>query len=256
MLIDSHSHLYLEAFADDLSEVIERAKQVGVQEVFLPAIDSGHHEELLSLVHAYPKFFRPMMGVHPCSIQPETWEAELEAARALLEGGSFCAVGEIGIDLYWDKSTLDIQRLAFRRQIGWAKEMGLPIVIHCREAFDEIFEEVESLNSPDLRGVFHCFTGTREQAERIMGFGDFMMGIGGVLTFKNSGLDAVVADIPLEYLVLETDAPYLTPTPFRGKRNESAFLEHIWKKLAAVKGCSEAEVARATTTNALKMFNR
>lgn len=254
MLIDTHSHLYLDAFAEDRDEMISRARKAGVSKVLLPAIDSSHHEELLQLAASDAEFFRPMMGVHPCSVQPESWPQEKEKALRLLDKGSFCAVGEIGIDLHWDKSTLDLQKEAFRTQINWAKERDLPIVIHCREAFDEIFEVIESENDEKLRGVFHCFTGNADQAQRILGFGGFLLGLGGVLTFKNSGLDKVITDIDLQHLVLETDAPYLAPTPHRGKRNESAYIALVWQKLAMIKGCSEEVVARETTHNAQKMF--
>lgn len=179
----------------------------------------------------------------------------MATAEKLLDNGTpYCAVGEIGIDLYWDKSTLDIQREAFRTQIRWAKERNLPIVIHCREGFDEIFEVIDAENDDSLRGVFHCFTGTSEQAERIIGFGGFLLGIGGVLTFKNSGLDRVVEEIDLKYLVLETDAPYLAPAPHRGKRNESAYVDLVLKKLAEIHGRKESEVAEITSNNAKLMF--
>lgn len=254
MLIDTHSHLYLAAFDEDREAMLDRARKVGVEKVLLPAIDSSHHAEMLELSNSEPDFFRPMMGVHPCSIQPESWKQELETALKNLNNGSFCAVGEIGIDLYWDKSTLELQKEAFRIQIGWAKERNLPIVIHCRESFNEIFEVLDRENDESLRGVFHCFTGNETQAQRILEYGDFMLGLGGVLTFKNSGVDKAIANIHMKYFVLETDAPYLAPAPYRGKRNESAYVELVARKLAEVKGCSMEEVARVTTENAVKMF--
>ncbi len=254
MLIDTHSHLYLAAFDEDREAMLDRARKVGVEKVLLPAIDSSHHAEMLELSDSDPDFFRPMMGVHPCSIQPESWKQELETALKNLNNDSFCAVGEIGIDLYWDKSTLELQKEAFRIQINWAKERNLPIVIHCRESFNEIFEVLDRENDQSLRGVFHCFTGNESQAQRILEYGDFMLGLGGVLTFKNSGVDKAVANIDLKHLVLETDAPYLAPAPYRGKRNESAYVELVARKLAEVKGCSMEEVARITTENAVKMF--
>lgn len=256
MFTDTHSHLYLDQFAEDRDAMISRAKEAGVQQVLLPAIDSEHHDKLLQLVSSDNAYFRPMMGVHPCSVKPDTMTRELKIAEKLLGNGKeYCAVGEIGIDLYWDKSTLAIQHEAFNVQIGWAKALDLPIVIHCRDAFDEIFEVIEDCNDDQLRGVFHCFTGNREQAERIIGFGGFMIGLGGVLTFKNSGVDLAIADIDMKHLLLETDAPYLAPAPHRGKRNESAYVALVAKKLAEVKGLAVEEVGRITTNNAKRMFN-
>lgn len=254
MIIDTHSHLYLPDFSDDRQEVIRRAKAAGVGLVLLPAIDSAHHSQLTSLASAHPEFFRPMMGLHPCSVKAETWKSELEEAQKLLDIPGCCAIGETGIDLYWDKTTLDIQIKAFETQIEWAKLRNLPVVIHCREAFNEIFEVLDRLHDERLRGVFHCFTGTALQASRIIEYGSFMMGIGGVLTFKNSGLDKVVAEIGLQHLLLETDSPYLAPVPYRGKRNESAYVSAVLKKLAEIKGLPEELVAARTTANAEKMF--
>ncbi len=254
MLIDTHSHLYLDAFEVDRQQVIERARQAGVERILLPAIDSTHHDEMHQLVDVDPSFFVPMMGVHPCSVKPETWQEEKNTALKMLDKGGYCAVGEIGIDLYWDKTTLDIQREAFYTQIEWAKQRTLPIVIHCRESFDEIFEVLDAVNDDHLRGVFHCFTGNEQQAQRAVAYGGFMLGLGGVLTFKNSGLDHAVVGIPLEYIVLETDAPYLAPAPWRGKRNESAYVSLVAQKLAEIKNCAVEEIAHITTSNAVKMF--
>lgn len=254
MIIDTHSHLYLDAFAEDREQVMARARQVGVEKVLLPAIDSSHHDEIKSLVDAFPNYFVPMMGVHPCSVQPDSWQRELELAEQWLDSGKYCAVGEIGIDLHWDKTTLGIQIEAFKTQINWAKSRKLPIVIHCREAFDEIFEVLVELNDADLFGVFHCFTGNLEQAQHIINYGQFMLGIGGVLTFKNSGLDKVIKDVDLQHIVLETDAPYLAPAPHRGKRNESSYVALVLDKLAEIKEMKSEEVARITTANAVKMF--
>lgn len=254
MLIDTHSHLYSDAFSDDRKEAIERARAAGVKQIFLPAIDSEHHRNLIALAHQYPAVFKPMMGLHPCSVKPDTYHKELDTAKQLLDAEPCIAVGEIGIDLYWDKSTLAIQKEAFKTQIAWAKERKLPIVIHCREAFDEIFEVLDEVNSPKLFGVFHCFTGSLEQAQRIIAYGNFMLGIGGVLTFKNSGLDKVIAQVDMSHLVLETDAPYLAPHPHRGKRNESAYTKLVCEKLAQIKGLTNEQVAEETTANALKIF--
>lgn len=254
MIIDTHSHLYLDAFAEDREQVMARARQAGVEKVLLPAIDSSHHDEIKHLVDEFPQYFAPMMGVHPCSVQPGSWQRELEVAEQLLDSGKYCAVGEIGIDLHWDKTTLGIQIEAFKTQINWAKSRKLPIVIHCREAFDEIFEVLDELNDDDLFGVFHCFTGNLGQAQHIINYGQFLLGIGGVLTFKNSGLDKVMKDVDLQHIVLETDAPYLAPAPHRGKRNESAYVALVLEKLAEIKEMKSEEVARITTTNAVKMF--
>jgi TatD DNase family protein len=253
-MIDTHSHLYVEEFDEDRAEVINRAREAGVQLVLLPAIDSRSHPQLNALCEEHPKFFKGMMGVHPCSIKPENWKEELQIAKDFLDNGSYVAVGEIGVDMYWDKTTLAIQQQAFAEQISWAKTKKLPIVIHCREAFEEIFEVLDTLNDENLSGVFHCFTGNSQQAEKALSYGNFMLGIGGVLTFKNSGLDKVVADVPMEYLVLETDSPYLAPLPFRGKRNESLYIAMVAEKLAHVKNIPLLEVVNLTTENAKKMF--
>ena len=201
------------------------------------------------------------MGLHPCSVKPETYQAELEHVISELESGylsthgqPYIAVGEIGIDLYWDKSTLDIQVEAFEQQMEWAKELNLPVAIHCRDSFDEIFTSVEKAQDGNLRGVLHCFTGNTAQAEKCIEL-NLHIGLGGVLTFKNSGVDKAIKDIPMEWLVLETDAPYLAPTPHRGKRNESAYTKLVADKLAEVKGLSLEEVANITTENAKQLFN-
>jgi len=253
-MIDTHSHLYSEEFDQNRAAVMERARQAGVQQVLLPAIDSHSHRQMNTLCEEYPDFFKAMMGVHPCSVKPDVWKEELTIAKDFLDRGSYVAVGEIGIDLYWDKTTLGIQQQAFAEQIGWAKTKKLPIAIHCREAFDEIFEVLDSLNDENLSGVFHCFTGNAHQAEKALSYQNFMLGIGGVLTFKNSGLDKVVADIPMQHLVLETDSPYLAPLPFRGKRNESAYTALVAQKLAEVKQLPLSEIVAQTTANAKKMF--
>jgi TatD DNase family protein len=253
-MIDTHSHLYVEEFDEDRAEVINRAREAGVQLVLLPAIDSRSHPQLNALCEEHSKFFKGMMGVHPCSVKPENWKEELQIAKNLLDKGGYVAVGEIGVDLYWDKTTLGIQQQAFAEQITWAKARKLPIVIHCREAFNEIFEVLDTLNDENLSGVFHCFTGNSQQAEKALLYQNFMLGIGGVLTFKNSGLDKVVADIPLQHLVLETDSPYLAPLPFRGKRNESAYTALVAQKLAEVKQLPLSEIVAQTTANAKKMF--
>lgn len=256
MLIDTHSHLYASQFDEDRDDEVKRCLSGGIEKIFLPNIDSSSITVLHDLVDRYPEVCYPMMGVHPCSIKPDSWKEELSIAKAHLEDQTrkYIAVGEIGIDLYWDKTTLAIQQEAFAEQIIWAKESDLPIIIHARDSFEEIFEVVEQYNDDNLRGIFHCFTGGLNEAERILGFGGFLMGLGGVLTFKNSGLDKTVAEIDLENFVLETDAPYLAPTPHRGKRNQSSYLNLIAMNLADVKGVSLPEVAEVTTKNAKEVF--
>jgi TatD DNase family protein len=209
---------------------------------------------MYDLCNQFPNNCFPMMGLHPGSVD-EHWERNLEVIKEHLFTRNNLAVGEIGMDLYWDKTFQDAQAQAFRQQISWAKELKLPIIIHAREAFEEIFDIVDELNDDSLRGIFHCFTGTLEQAQKIQEYGGFMLGLGGVLTYKKSGLDEVVKDIPLDMIVLETDSPYLPPTPHRGKRNESAYLIHIAEKLAEIKQMKLTEVAEITTANARRMFN-
>ncbi|MCB0593905.1 MAG: TatD family hydrolase [Lewinellaceae bacterium] len=251
-LIDTHTHIYLEQFDDDREEMMQRALESGVEQCFLPNIDSSSITRMLDLEEAYPGRCFAMMGLHPCSVK-ENFEEELAVVRDWLDERPFCAVGEIGIDLHWDKTFLEQQKEAFLLQTEWAKELGLPIVIHSREATDILIELVEEAKDERLRGVFHCFSGTEEQARRITALG-FYLGIGGVLTFKNAGLDKVMETTGLEHLVLETDSPYLAPVPYRGKRNESAYVRLVAEKLAAIQGVSFREVAEATTKNAEQLF--
>lgn len=253
MLIDTHTHLYSEQFAEDREAMIQRAIEAGVEKFFLPNIDAASVQGMKELAVKYPLRCYPMMGLHPCSVN-EKVEEELALVKKELDEAHYHAVGEIGIDLYWDKSFQAQQEMAFRQQIAWAKEKNLPIVIHCREAFDEILSILDEVNDDRLSGIFHCFTGTIEQAKHILNYGDFKLGIGGVVTFKNSGLDQVVAQLQLEDLVLETDAPYLAPAPYRGKRNESAYLVKVAEKLADIYQISLTEVAEVTTKNALQIF--
>lgn len=251
--IDTHTHLYSTEFDTDRTEVVENAIKAGVKTLLLPNIDVASIEPMYSLCAEFPQNCFPMMGLHPGYVN-ENWENDLaQIKQALFEKKNY-AVGEIGMDLYWDKTFIEEQKKAFRIQIEWAKELNLPIVIHAREAFDEIFEILDELNDATLTGVFHCFTGTLEQAHKIQSYGGFYLGIGGVLTYKKSELPTVLAEIPLEQLVLETDAPYLPPTPHRGKRNESQFLLHVAEKVAELKNCSLMEVARITSENAEKLF--
>lgn len=252
-MIDTHTHLYSNQFDEDRDTVITRAINNGITHFFLPAIDSQHHEKMLRLEQTYPHHMYAMMGLHPCDVKPETWQQELTIVKNYLNKRHFCAIGEIGIDLYWDKTTLDIQIKAFEQQIDWAIEQNIPIVIHSRESFDEVYKILLRKKNPKLRGIFHCFSGTLEQAQKIIELG-FLLGIGGVLTFKNGKIDQFLSNIPLDYIVLETDAPYLAPAPHRGKRNESGFLPLVVGKLVDIYGKSFEEIDRITTENALKVF--
>lgn len=252
MLIDTHAHLYSEQFDDDRTAMVQRALAAGVEKMLMPNVDSHSIEGMLALEKEFPDACLPMMGLHPCSVK-EDFERELEIVRRWLDQRRFWAVGEIGIDLYWDKTFFEQQKIAFLTQVRWAAEFDLPIVIHSRESIDVILDLLENFEGPLPAGVFHCFTGTVEQARRIMDLG-YCMGIGGVLTFKKSGLDEVLKEAPLEFLILETDAPYLAPTPHRGKRNESAFVKLVAEKLAGVKNLSLETVAAITSANARKLF--
>jgi TatD DNase family protein len=251
--VDTHTHLFSPSFDKDRTEIVQRAIKAGVETLLLPNIDIDSIETMYQLCSQFPQNCFPMMGLHPGSVD-ENWEENLAIIQKNLFDRKNCAVGEIGMDLYWDKTFVNEQAEAFRRQVNWAKELNLPIVIHAREAFDEIFAIVDELNDERLTGVFHCFTGTLEQAKKIHNYGGFKLGIGGVLTYKKAGLDEVLTHVELSELLLETDSPYLPPTPHRGKRNESAYLLHIAEKLADVKGISLSEVARVTTKNAHELF--
>jgi TatD DNase family protein len=253
MLIDTHAHLYAKEFDEDRKEMVERARSKGVEKILLPNIDARSIEGMMQMELDYSGICYPMMGLHPCSVN-ENYEVELSIVRQWIEKRDFIAIGEIGIDLYWDKTFVKEQEIAFLQQTRWAMEKGWPIVIHSRESIDIILDLLEPLKDASLRGVFHCFTGDLQQAQRIMDLG-FYMGLGGVLTFKNSGLDKVAKELPLSHLILETDAPYLSPTPFRGKRNESAYVSLVAEKLAAVKEISLEEVESSTSGNAKKLFS-
>ena len=253
MFIDTHSHLFSEKFNEDRTEAIQRAKANGVEKILLPNIDLDSIKTMHELEDSDPTFFKSMMGMHPCYITKD-YESELEITKNWFSKRDYCAVGEIGIDLYWEKELIEQQQNAFRAQLKLAKELKLPVAIHARDSFQEIFKIVEEENDESLTGVFHCFIGGKAEAEKIMSFGGFKMGLGGVLTFKKSGLDKTVFDIPMEELVLETDSPYLAPTPNRGKRNESSFLIHVAEKLADVKGIPLKTVGEITTKNAIELF--
>lgn len=252
-MIDTHTHLYSEEFDEDRKEAIQRGIDKGITAFYLPAIDSESHEKMLQLESEYPEYIFSMMGLHPCYVKPESWENELNLVKKYLDERSFPAIGEIGIDLYWDKTTLDIQVKAFEQQIDWAIEKDLPIVIHTRSSFDETFEVLERKKHPKLRGIFHCFSGDLQQAQRAIDL-NFILGIGGVVTFKNGKIDQFLGEIPLDKIVLETDSPYLAPVPFRGKRNESSYLDLVVGKLVDIYGLDFAEIDRMTTENANRMF--
>ena len=252
MVIDTHTHLYLKEFAADIDDVINRAKNLKINNFFLPAIDSSYTESMIALKNAYPDIMHLMAGLHPCSVKDNYLE-ELSHVENVLKNHAIVAIGEIGIDLYWDKSTLNIQKKAFASQIRLAKDLNLPIVIHCRNAFDEIFEVLENEKSENLRGIFHCFSGNYDQALKAISF-NMKLGIGGVVTFKNGKIDKFLKEIPLDNLVLETDSPYLAPPPFRGKRNESSYLSIIIDKLTEVYEIPAKKIIEITSTNAIELF--
>lgn len=249
---DTHTHLYSEEFAEDRAEMIDRAIKNGVKRFFIPAIDSSYTQKMYDLEIQYPDNVFLMMGLHPCYVK-ENYEAELAHVEAELARRKFTAIGEIGIDLYWDKTTLDIQKIAFRKQIQWAKKYKLPINIHCRDAFDEIFEVLELEKSPELFGIFHCFSGTYEQALQAISY-NMKLGIGGVVTFKNGKIDQFLHQIDIKHIVLETDSPYLAPVPHRGKRNESGYVKLVANKLSEIYQLPIAEIARITTENSREIF--
>jgi len=252
-MIDTHSHIYAEDFDNDRAETIERARRVGVEHIILPNCDSVTLPQMLSLESQFPDFCHAAIGLHPTSVK-EDYGIELNLIKSELERRNFIAVGEIGIDFYWDKTFLNEQIIAFRQQIDWALEYHLPVIIHVRDSFSETMEALAPFKNSGLTGVFHSFTGTFTQAQEILDFGGFMFGINGIVTFKNSGLAAVVANIEMKHILLETDSPYLTPTPHRGKRNESAYVQLVAHKLAEIYNCSAEEIDRQTTQNAKSLF--
>ncbi len=250
--IDTHTHLYLKQFKVDIDDVIARAKQNGVKKFVLPAIDSSHYDSMHNLKNKYPDEIYLMSGLHPTDVK-ENYKDELDFVVNTLKTNNYVAIGEIGIDLYWDKTFLKQQQEAFEFQIRLAVKHDLPIVIHCRDAFDQIFQILDNENCDDLRGVFHCFTGTLEQAQRAIDLG-FVLGIGGVVTFKNGRIDKFLHKIDLKNIVLETDSPYLAPVPFRGKRNESSYIIYVLEKLSEIYGISKEKIAEITSKNAEKVF--
>ncbi len=250
---DTHTHLYSEEFQNDRNEMMQRAINVGVSRFFVPSIDSTYTSKMYELESQFPENVFLMMGLHPCYVKPETFEAELQHVETELARRDFKAIGEIGIDLYWDKTTLDIQKTAFKHQIQLAKKYQLAINIHCRDAFDEIFDVLESEKSDDLFGIFHCFTGGILQAQQAIDL-NMKLGIGGVATFKNGKIDQFLNQIDLQHIVLETDSPYLAPVPHRGKRNESSYTLLVAQKLAEIYGVSVEEIAAITTENSKAIF--
>jgi len=254
MIIDTHAHLYAEEFSEDQTEVFIRAAAAGVHYFLLPNINS-ESIPLMEKLMKEQKNTIPMMGLHPSYVK-ENWMDELKIIETHLfkNPSKYCAVGEIGMDLFWDKTFIEAQKIVFRTQISWAKKLKLPIAIHARDAFDEIFEILDEENDESLKGVFHCFTGNLEQANKILDYGGFKLGIGGVITYKNSGLTEVLNSVELKHLVVETDAPYLSPAPFRGKRNESAYLSYIIEKISGIYKLSDAIIAEVTSQNATELF--
>lgn len=253
VLTDTHTHLFASEFDADRKEMMQRAIEKGVTRFFLPNIDVDSIQPMLSMCDAFHDKCFPMMGLHPCSVDAN-YETQLAVIKEWLSNDKFYAIGEIGIDLYHDVTFAEQQKLAFRKQIEWAKDADLPIVIHCRNSFNEVMEIVTDMKDERLKGIFHCFSGTLEDAKRIIELGNFMMGIGGAVTYKNSTLPGVLAQIPIEYIVLETDSPYLTPVPHRGKRNESAYVYHVAEKLMDVYKMPVEKVAEITTQNSIKVF--
>jgi TatD DNase family protein len=252
MLIDTHSHIYSTDFINDLDEVIQRAYSNDVRKIILPNIDSSSVKNLLDLVDTYPHICFPLMGLHPTSVNHD-YQEELQVVEYWLKKRKFFGIGEIGIDLYWDKSFLEEQTHAFRFQLDLAKQYKLPVVIHVRDSFDEVYEVLHDMKDENLSGVFHSFTGTLEQAGMIIDLG-FKIGVGGIVTFKKSGLDQIIKQIDPSNLIIETDSPYLTPVPFRGKRNESSYLVYIAQKIADLHNVTVGEIAKITTENARNLF--
>jgi TatD DNase family protein len=252
--IDTHTHIYLPDFNEDRSAIVKESIQAGVEKFLLPNVDSSTIGAMLQLVEDYPQNCFPMIGLHPTSVK-ENVEEELAIVEKLLKERRFIAIGEIGIDLYWDKTFIQEQEEAFKFQVALAKKYNLPVVIHSRDSFDELFNLLDKIHTPELNGVFHCFTGTEKQAQKIVNDYGFKLGIGGVLTFKNSGLADQIKNIDSAHFVLETDAPYLAPVPYRGKRNKPTYIPLIAQKLAEVKAVSIDEIAKITSQNAKELFN-
>ena len=252
VLTDTHTHLYYETDEAKRTALVQRCYDNSITRLFLPNVDAASVPKVFELTAAYPDTCFPMLGLHPCSVKAD-WEDELSIIRNANGENKIYAIGEIGIDLYWDKTFLEEQVLAFKQQIAWAKSLKLPIVIHCRDAFDETYEVLKQAQGDDLRGIFHCFGGTLEQAEKIIDLG-FYLGIGGIVTYKNAGLDKILPQIDLKHIVLETDSPYLTPVPYRGKPNESSYLIYVAQKVAELYQKPIEAVADITTENSKRIF--
>lgn len=252
-MIDSHSHIYAKEFDDDRSEVIDRAIKSGVSQFILPAIDSTTHEKMFTVAEAYPNHY-PTIGVHPTSIK-ESYKEELDIAKEYLETKKVYAIGEIGLDYYWDKSFIKEQEFALRRQLEWALEGNLPVILHTRDAYEDMIKVLQDYSKTSLRAVMHSFSGTMEQAETILQLGDHLLGIGGVSTFNKSNLVEIVAKVGLDKIMLETDAPYLAPVPHRGRRNESSYIPDIISHLSKNLSVTPEEIDRITTNNAKQFFN-
>ena len=253
-MIDTHSHIFEPDFADDLPEIIARAKEIGVEKIFMPNIDDTSVDAMLGVCSQYPGYCFPMLGFHPTSVDADAMPKVKEMKKRLTEGHPYIAIGEVGLDLYWDKTYIKEQQMVLEEQIQWALEWELPLVIHCREAFPELFDVLKPYKETKLTGVFHSFTGTVNEAMELLDYSRFMVGINGVVTFKKSTLPEALKVLPLDRLVLETDSPYLAPVPFRGKRNESSYVKRVAVKLAELYGVEIGEVERQTTANALKVF--
>ena len=253
-IVDTHAHLYLEDFEKDLDDVVARARAIGVEKILLPNIDETTVSDLKQTVDRYPSFFIPMMGLHPTNVR-EDWEQQLEIIYDELSRPGYIAIGEIGIDLYWDKSSKERQVAAFERQLGWSIEKKMPVAIHSREAIPEVIQSIKKIGKKDLSGVFHSFGGSMNELKEILELGNFYIGINGVVTFKKSGLDETLKNCGIENIILETDSPYLAPVPYRGMRNEPVYLSEIVKKLSTIYRKTEEEITQITTGNAYRLFN-
>jgi TatD DNase family protein len=254
VFIDTHTHIYLKDFNGDRKGIIRECIESGVNKLLLPNIDKSSIADVIKICEVYKDICYPMVGLHPCYVK-DSYKDDLDFLKPIIKSLKPVAIGEIGIDLYWEKSNLEIQRKAFITQINWAKEFKLPIVIHARDSYNEIFEVLDQLNDENLKGVFHCFSSSLKDATRILNYGGFKLGIGGVVTFKNSGLDKVVKNIDIKNIVLETDSPYLTPNPFRGTRNKSSYIPIIANKLSDIYEISSEEIGNITSKNAKEIFN-
>lgn len=253
MFIDTHTHLFAEEFDTDRKEMIERAKNLGIEYLLLPNVDTESLRRLKETVSAFPEICLPMLGLHPCSVKAD-YENDLKIIRNEIDAQKPLAIGECGIDLYWDKTFLKEQKEALKIQGEWAKELDLPLIIHARDSFPEIFEVIDEINNEKLKGIFHCFTGGKAEAKKIISYGGFKMGIGGVVTYKTSHLPVLLPEIDLQHLVLETDSPYLAPVPYRGKRNESSYLIQVAKKLSEIYTLPIEKIGEITTQNAKELF--